>query len=630
MKFTAIREILRYAYSKSHKAMILVLLYPLLNAVITGGSAALSATILNGLAANAAYETLITTVIVGLSLVGAAQVLRSYLQQQKTIASDRLVREFGMEVGRTTMNMDYEVLESPAVGELRSRMHNDRQWGAGFQSVISQTESVLAGILGVFTGIVLLLPMLVSIGDVFVFLFVVLISLSSLITAAIHARMINKRNLKMIDEYTASGAFFGHFIWQSLNVADVKDIHLYRADELIRKHVDQKYDQKKSWISRYTLLHMTGGFAGSLIIGLIQLGASVFIILRAAAASLPVGSVILYIVAFTSISTSLSQLAAAAAALSLAAARQKSTLDYLKTNTAQNATPHKASRSGDPGTTSQEASLFGDPGATPQKASLFGDPGTESRPLKRQPIHEIAFEYVSYRYPGRNDYAVKDVSFTVSGHSHIALVGLNGSGKSTLIKLLCGLIEPTEGRILLDGTDAKLYEPEAYRALFGIVFQDSKLFPLTLGENVGAGQPDMEQAEAALKLSGFQERLKRLQHGLNTPLYSVYDENGIDVSGGESQKIAIARALYRDAPFMVLDEPTAALDPLSECALYEQFHVLTHEKAVIIVSHRLSCSHLVDETLVFRDGAIVERGNHDALISCPDSEYYRLWESQLC
>lgn len=591
MKLTAIREILGYAYSKSHTAMILMLLCPLLNAVSVGIGAVLSAAIINGLTASAAYETLVTTVVAGLGLAGAAQVLYSYLQQKKAIASDRLVREFGMEVGRTTMNMDYEALESPAVGELRSRMHNDRQWGAGFQSVIRQTESVLEGILGVLTGVVLLLPMLVSIGDISVFLFVLFISLLGLIAAVIHARAIGRRNLKMLDEYTASGAFFGHFIWQSLNIADVKDIHLYRADGLIRKHVDQKYDQKKSWISRYALLHMTGGFAGSLVIGLIQLGASVFIILRAAAASLPAGSVMLYIAAFTSISTSLSGLAAATASLSLAAARQKSTLDYLKSDTVQK---------------------------------------TGYRPLKRQPAHEITFEHVSYRYPGRSGYAVKDVSFTIGSHSHIALVGLNGSGKSTLIKLLCGLIKPTEGRILLDSTDAGLFESEAYRALFSIVFQDPKLFPFTLAENVGAGRPDTERAEAALKLSGFQERLSGLQFGLNTPLSGAYDERGIDVSGGESQKIALARALYRDAPFVVLDEPTAALDPLSECALYEQFHVLTREKAVIIVSHRLTCSHLADETLVFRDGAIVERGNHNTLLSRPDSEYYRLWESRLC
>lgn len=591
MKITAIREILGYAYSKSHTAMVLVLLCPLLNAVITGGSAVLSAEILNGLTGNVAHQTLITTVLVGLSLVSASKVLHSYLKKQKTINLHRLLREFGMEVGRTTMNMNYETLESPAVGELRSRMHNDRQWGVGFQSVIRQTESVLTGILGVFTGIILLLPMLVSIGDISVFIFVLLISLFSLITAVIHARVVNKRNLKMIDEYTASGAFFGHFIWQSLNIAGVKDIHLYRADGLIRKHVDQKYDQKRSWINRYALLHMSGGFAGSLIIGLIQLGASVFIILRAAAASLPVGSVMLYIAAFTSISTSLSQLAASTASLSLAAARQKSTLEYLKSDTEKK---------------------------------------TESRSIKRQPTHKIAFEHVSYRYPGRSDYAVKDVSFTVGGNSHIALVGLNGSGKSTLIKLLCGLIEPTEGRILLDGKDTRLYEPKDYYALFGIVFQDSKLFPLTLGENVGTGQPDMERAEAALNLSGFEERLSRLKLGLNTPLYSAYDERGIDVSGGESQKIAIARALYRDAPFMVLDEPTASLDPLSECALYEQFNELTREKAVVIVSHRLACSNLADETLVFRDGVIIEQGNHNTLLSRTNSEYYRLWESQMC
>lgn len=591
MKFNVIRKILSYAYSKSRKAMVLVLLCPLLNAVITGGSAVLSAAIINGLTSNTAHEALVTTVLVGLSLVSASQLLRSYLQKQKTIATDRLVREFGMEVGRTTMNMDYEMLESPAVGELRSRMNNDRQWGVGFQSVIRQTESVLAGILGVFTGIVLLIPMLVSIGDISVFLFVFFISLFSLITAVIHARMINRRNLKMVDEYTASGAFFGHFIWQSLDIADMKDIHLYRAEDLIRKHIDQKNDQKKSWITRYARLHMTGGFTGSLVIGLIQLGASVFIISRAAAASLPVGSVMMYIAAFTSISTSISKLAASTALLSLAAARQKNTLDYLKSDTVNR---------------------------------------TQLCPLKRQMVHKITFEHVSYRYPGRSDYAVKDVSFTVGGHSHIALVGLNGSGKSTLIKLLCGLIEPTEGRILLDGTDARLYETKDYHALFSIVFQDSKLFPLTLGENVGTGQPDMERAEAALELAGFKERLSRLQFGLNTSLYSVYDEEGIDVSGGESQKIAIARALYRDAPFMVLDEPTASLDPLSECALYEQFHELTREKAVLIVSHRLACGHLADETLVFRDGAIVEQGNHNTLLSRIDSEYYRLWESQMC
>lgn len=591
MKFTAVREILGYAYSKSRKAMALVLLCPLLNAVIVGTSAALSAAIINGLAAKAQYQTLVTIVLVGLSLIGAAEVLSAYLQKQKTIASDRLVREFGMEVGQTTMNMEYENLESPAVGELRSRMHNDRQWGVGFQSVLRQTESVSEGILGVLTGIVLLLPMLVSIGDISVFLFVLIISLFTLISAVIHARMINRRNLKMIDEYTTSGAFFGHFIWQSLNIADVKDIHLYRANGLIRKHVDQKFDQKKSWISRYALLHVTGGFAGSLVIGLIQLGASVFIILRAAAASLPVGSVMLYIGAFTSISTSLSRLASASASLSLAAARQKNTLDYIKTDSGQD---------------------------------------TGSLPLDPRPVREIEFDHVSYRYPGRSEYAIQDVSFTVGGDSHFALVGLNGSGKSTLIKLLCGLIKPTEGRILLDGTDAGLYDPKAYRALFGIVFQDYKLLPFALGENVGAGQADMERAEAALYLSGFQERLSRLRFGLNTSLYSAYDERGIDVSGGESQKIAIARALYRDAPFMVLDEPTAALDPLSECALYEQFHQLTHGKAVLIVSHRLSCSHLADETFVFRDGAIVERGSHNTLISRTDSEYYRLWESQLC
>lgn len=591
MKIKVIKDILSYAYSKSRKAMVLVLLCPLLNALITSGTAILSAIILNALTSDTTHETLVTTVVVGLSLISAFQLLRSYMQKQKTIATDRLVRKFGMEVGRTTMNMDFEMLESPAVGELRSRMNNDRQWGVGFQSVIRQTESILSGVLGVLTGIALLVPMLVTIGDITVYLFILLISLFSLITAVVHARVVNKRNLKMVDEYTASGAFFGHFIWQSLNIADMKDIHIYRADGLIRKHIDHKNNQKKSWLARYARLHMGGGFMGSLVFGIIQLGVSVFIIIRAAAASLPVGSVMMYITAFTSISTSISKLAASTALLSLAATRQKNTLDYLKSDTASK---------------------------------------TELRPLKRQQSHKITFDHVSYRYPGRSDYAVKDVSFTIGSNSHLALVGLNGSGKSTLIKLLCGLIKPTEGRILLDGKDTRLYETKDYHTLFSIVFQDSKLFPLTIGENVATGQPDIKQAESTLELAGFKERLSRLKYGLDTSLYSVYDEKGIDVSGGESQKIAIARALYRDAPFMILDEPTASLDPLSECALYENFHELTHKKAVLIVSHRLACGYLADETLVFRDGELVEQGKHNMLISRTDSEYYKLWESQVC
>ncbi|MDP3447242.1 MAG: ABC transporter ATP-binding protein [Eubacteriales bacterium] len=588
MKINDIKDILRFVWAKSRTAASLALLCPLLNAISIGVGTILSAMIINGLISGVDSKTLILTVLVGLCLLFVLKILGSYLQNKKAVQVNILEKIFNMEIGRTTMKMDYEALESPAVGKLRARMNNDRQWGLGFGSVIRQAEGVVDGIFGVITGIVLLIPFLTTAGHVSTSLFFFTAILLSFASAAVSVRFVGDRNLKMLDEYTASSAFFGHFIWQPLNVSSVKDINLFHAYALIREHVDQRYDQKDRWTTRYARLHMTGGLVSGLSIGMIQFGANMLILLRAASESIPAGSVMLYIAAFLGVSVSFSRLCATAASLSIAAKRQKSTLEYLKSDEVAEGDTHPVSQ------------------------------------IKK---HEITFENVSYRYPGCNNFALRNVSFSITGHTRIAVVGLNGSGKSTLIKLLCRLIEPTEGRILLDGTDIKYYEIGSYRNLFGVLFQDFKLLPFTLDQNVSAStRPDRERVSSVLALSGFHDRLFELPLGIDTPLYSVFHEKGIDMSGGESQKIAIARALYRDASFIILDEPTTALDPISECKLYKEFHAFSKNKAVIFVSHRLSFGYLVDEILVFCDGLLIERGSHESLIAKSNSAYAELWK----
>lgn len=243
--------------------------------------------------------------------------------------------------------------------------------------------------------------------------------------------------------------------------------------------------------------------------------------------------------------------------------------------------------------------------------------------------YEIEFRNVSFRYPGSETYALKDVSMKFRIGKRLAVVGRNGSGKTTFIKLLCRLYDPTEGEILLNGINIRKYNYAEYMSIFSIVFQDFKLFAYELGQNVAAGVDyDKDKAELCLINAGFGERLKELPDGLNTYIYKDLAKQGVDISGGEAQKIAIARALYKDAPFIVLDEPTAALDPIAESEVYSNFDRLVGDKTAIYISHRLSSCRFCDEIAVFDNGQIVQQGSHDELVADECGKYYELWHAQ--
>ena len=242
--------------------------------------------------------------------------------------------------------------------------------------------------------------------------------------------------------------------------------------------------------------------------------------------------------------------------------------------------------------------------------------------------HEIEFKNVSFKYPGSDTYALKQVSFKFKVGKKVAIVGENGSGKTTFIKLLCRLYDPNEGTILLDGVDIKDYNYNQYINLFSIVFQDFQLLAFPLGQNVACNREyDAQKVESCLKKAGFDTRLKTLPKGLDTYLYKNMDKEGVDVSGGEAQKIAIARALYKDAPFVILDEPTAALDPLAEAEIYSKFNSIVGDKTAVYISHRLSSCRFCDEIVVFDSGHIVQQGTHDNLVNS-EGKYQQLWHAQ--
>lgn len=243
--------------------------------------------------------------------------------------------------------------------------------------------------------------------------------------------------------------------------------------------------------------------------------------------------------------------------------------------------------------------------------------------------YEIEFHNVSFKYPGTDSYALKNLSLKFQVGQRLAVVGMNGSGKTTMIKLLCRLYDPTEGEITLNGINIKKYDYTEYMNIFSVVFQDFKLFSYTLGQNVAAStRIDAVKAEGCLKKAGFTERLETMPKGLNTYLYKDFADDGVEISGGEAQKIALARALYKDAPFIVLDEPTAALDPIAEFEIYSKFNEIVENKTAIYISHRLSSCRFCDDIAVFHEGRLVQRGSHEQLIADKEGKYFELWNAQ--
>ena len=220
--------------------------------------------------------------------------------------------------------------------------------------------------------------------------------------------------------------------------------------------------------------------------------------------------------------------------------------------------------------------------------------------------------------------AIKGISFEVNQGEVIALIGANGAGKTTLIKLLCRLYEPTSGYITLNGIDIRKYSYKEYTQAFSVVFQDFHLFSLPLDENIAAGTEIDEAAlQSSLAKVGLTECVHRLPQGTHTRLYNN-NGTGVDLSGGEAQRTAIARALYKDAPFVILDEPTAALDPIAEAEIYEQFSQMISGKTAVYISHRMSSCKFCDRIVVLDHGRIIERGSHEKLIA-ERGTYYQLY-----
>ena len=259
----------------------------------------------------------------------------------------------------------------------------------------------------------------------------------------------------------------------------------------------------------------------------------------------------------------------------------------------------------------------------------------ESKQVEYNDINEIKtfnieFKNVSFKYPNQENFALENVNLKIKNNEKLAIVGFNGAGKSTFIKLLTRLYEPTSGEILINNVNIKNYSKEEYYKLYSVVFQDINLYAFSIKENVAMesiDNIDEKKVYDCLVKAGLKDKIDSLEKGINTSLLKNLDEQGIDLSGGEAQKLIFARAIYKDAPFAIFDEPTSALDALAEYNLYNQFNNILKDKTAIYISHRLSSTRFCDKIVMFKDGHVVEEGTHDELI-LNKKEYFNMFSLQ--
>ena len=569
----------------------------IVDAVLPYGGILLSAHILDELAAGKGLFDLLPVTLGAVGGIFLLSALRSFLEEQQIVHVELCGPAFYAKKAKRTMSMDYQLLDSPMTNAIRTRIENDNNWGSGFYSMIWMLPWLISRVVGLVTAIIILIPLLLDdtlFRDPLALLFLGLFALIILANSIFHTRL-NEKFQKFRDSASNAPSFYGYFAWRRPDYGSGKDVRIYGAKPLIQSYCERSFQEAEvgdeAFTRSYTKYQSINGFTAGMASGLLMTLSYLFVVLRAISGAFGVGSVAKYAATIYRFASDLSGTINAFNEYAVAAHRQESTMEYMNI----------------------------------PDVLYKGTLPVEKRDDNQ---YELAFHNVSFRYPGSEEYVLKNVSLSFKVGERLAVVGMNGSGKTTMIKLLCRLYDPTEGEITLNGIDIKKYRYEEYQKIFSVVFQDFKLLGFPLGQNVAAGmQVDEELAKACLSKAGFGDRLATLPKGLNTPLYKDFDPEGVEISGGEAQKIALARALYKNAPFIILDEPTAALDPMAEYEIYSTFNEIVGDRTAIYISHRLSSCRFCDQILVFDDGCVIEMGGHEELLA-NNGKYTALWNAQ--
>ena len=564
-----------------------------------------SAQLLNELAGSRNPAALRNWVLLTLGATAGIMLLNAILQHWREAEESTFYAKMQSVFGKKRLDMDFPNADSQRVYELQSQIWQSQNFtGYGLRQSIEIFRSGCNALFQIIGGIGLSLglffakiPQASGLGflnsPLFTVGFIALLFAAAL-AAPVCATKGNSYWERNDEQGTFGNRVFGYFSSASSNRARMADMRFYKQQAIAENYLE-KNDTfgMKSTFAQYAkgpmgLLIALSSCVSAFLTGLIYL----LVCIKAWAGAFGLGTATQYIGSVTSFFGGFSELMKCIGVMRINSSFLDTVFELLDT----------------PNTMYQ------------------GSLTTE----KRSDIqYDVEFRDVSFKYPGSEAYALRHVNMKFKVGSRLAVVGMNGSGKTTFIKLLCRLYDPTEGEILLNGINIRKYRYDDYMKIFSVVFQDFQLLALPLGQNVAASQTyDAARVLDCLNKAGFGEKLAKMPHGLDTYLYKSVDTEGVDVSGGEAQKIAIARALYKDSPFIILDEPTAALDPIAEAEIYSKFDEIAGDKTAVYISHRLSSCKFCDEIAVFDSGSVIQQGTHSDLLADESGKYFELWNAQ--
>ena len=564
-----------------------------------------SARIINELAGLRQMDELVSLVVTALISIGAMTLVTGLLHRWREVISDQYTyRKYHLFADKM-LSMDFADVDNPKTHDLRSQIDQSENWsGWGIMQLYNRWADFVEGCAGIVGAVALtasLFTLQVPAGSSLVWLnhpgfIAVLIGLIA--GATVLGPVCNNKSLgywaSVSEEARFGNRVFGAFGFISGEAHRAVDFRIYKQEDIAQHYMRQtdvfSHKGKMGQLARGAMGAWTaaGKSIGSILTGIVY----VFVCLKAWAGAFGIGSVTQYVGAVTALSGSVSTLINCIGMLKENVPFMRTTYEFLDI-------PN----------------------------SMYQGSLTTEKRSDRQ--YEVEFKDVSFKYPGSDLWVLRHVNMKFKVGKRLAIVGENGSGKTTFIKLLCRLYDPQEGQILLNGIDIRKYRYDDYMNIFSVVFQDFQLICQPLGNNVaGSMEYDRDKARKALIDAGFGERLESMPQGLDTMVYMNLTEDGVDFSGGEAQKIAIARALYKDAPFIILDEPTAALDPIAEAEIYSKFNDIAGDKTAIYISHRLSSCKFCDEIAVFHEGAVIQHGTHAELVADETGKYHELWNAQ--
>ena len=556
----------------------------------------ISAQLIGELAGARDPRQLLRWVVIQLAAAAAMSLLAGVLERWNNYEDERMIRLESKIYAEKMMDLDYADVDRQAVQDLYSTIAQNRTWaGWGLTMTTDCFGKLVYGLISMLCGIGLTVSLFVQrvpAGHALSFLNHPLFAAGMaglMLLISVAAPMCTNRGdrywSRIAEDSRLRNRYFTFFGWMCTDRKRATDLRLYDQE-------DETFTPK-SRIAKYMrgpqgMWYVAGQSVSVVLTGCVYL----FVCLKAWAGAFGVGAITQYVGAITNLFSGISQLLETHGLVSTNAEFLKLCYEFLDIS----------------------------------NGMYRGSLTTEKRSDRQ---YQVEFRDVSFRYPGSDQWALRHVNMEFQVGKRLAIVGENGSGKTTFIKLLCRLYDPTEGQILLNGIDIRKYQYRDYMELFSVVFQDFRLFSQPLGANVaGSSTYDPIRARRALEDAGFDKRLSEMKDGLDTMLYKELSADGVEISGGEAQKIAIARSLYKNAPFIILDEPTAALDPIAEAEIYSKFNDISGDKTAVYISHRLSSCKFCDRIAVFHGGQVVQTGTHEELVEDPQGKYHELWYAQ--